>query len=200
MCDFISWIEVGEDILFLTGKDVFETKRGRELQVYCQSSVDLVGHGAIRRYYGITGGTKRECTDFSSPDNFPAQIVKAIKAGEFRGLGKDLKLLTPSALTEYEKVGQPTWAEYDKVRQSVWAEYQRAKQYALTEYEKVEQSARAEYEKVQYALAKYNKAGQSASAKYNKAGQSASAKYDRAEQKVFWDLFANPKNRIKAWR
>jgi hypothetical protein len=52
LCDFCSWIEKGDDILFLTGNDVFNSKRGLELQKYCKSKDDLTGHGAIRWYFG----------------------------------------------------------------------------------------------------------------------------------------------------
>ena len=91
MCDFVSWIEKDDEVLFLTGQDVFNTKRGKELQRYCGSKDDLTGHGAIRWYFGnhegnevvpLKGGKERECTDFSSPDKFPKQIVKSIKRGE----------------------------------------------------------------------------------------------------------------------
>ena len=121
MCDFISWIEKDSQVIFLTADDVFNTKEGKELQKYCQDKSDLVGHGAIRRYYGnFKGGTEKECTDFSTPDNFPLEIVKAIKSGKMAGLGIAEGLLTKSALAEYEKIRQPAWAEYDKITQSAF--------------------------------------------------------------------------------
>src|SRR5574337_117944 len=139
MCDFISWIEFKSDILFLTYHDIFETERGKELRVYCQSADDLIGHGAIRWYYDIKGGKERECTDFSTPANFPERIIRALKNGEFSGLAIAPQLLEQSAWAEYEKVIQPALAEYDKVRQSAWAEYDKVRQSAWAEYEKVRQ-------------------------------------------------------------
>ena len=106
----------------MTGEDVFHTKRGKELQKYCKSPDDLTGHGAIRRYFGkdgelLTGGKERECTDFSSPDNFPKIIVKAIKQGEMWGFegGLPEQLLTAPAEAEYQKVTAPAEAKYQKV-------------------------------------------------------------------------------------
>jgi len=143
MCEFVSWIEKDGKLYYLKAKQVFETTRGKQLQKWCGNSDDYVGHGAIRYYYGFSEsvGNDHEGTDFSSPDNFPAEIVKAIKAGEFRGLAVAEKLLSQPALAEYEKVRQSAWAEYKKIRQSAWAEYEKVRQSAWAEYEKVEQSA-----------------------------------------------------------
>ena len=130
MCEFVSWVEKDGKVFFLTGEDVFETKRGKELQKYCKSADDFPGHGAIRWYYNFTGGTDKECTDFSSPDNFPNEIVAAIKSGKMRGLSIEEQLLT-----------RPAWAEYEKIEQPAWAEYEKIEQLALAEYKKIRQSA-----------------------------------------------------------
>jgi hypothetical protein len=111
---------------------VFNTKEGKELQKYCGNNRDYIGHGAIRHYFGnFTGGIEHEYTDFSSPDNFPKEIVEAIKAGQFRGLGIDEGLLTKKAWAEYNKIEQPARAEYEKIRQSARAEYDKIKQSAF---------------------------------------------------------------------
>ena len=56
----------------------------RELCDYCGNQHDLTGHGAIRYYYdNFKGGIDKECEDFSSPDNFPSEIVQDIKLGKF---------------------------------------------------------------------------------------------------------------------
>ena len=52
---------------------------------------------------------EKERTDFSSPSNFPAVIVRAIKRGAFAGMG------TPQGL-----LNQPAWAEYEKIRQQAF--------------------------------------------------------------------------------
>jgi len=99
MCEFISWIEKNKDIIFLTGDDVFRTKEGKKLQKYCGNNEDLVGHGAIRRFYNIPHnvGVNIECSNFLSPRNFPKEIVKAIKSGKMRGLGTPDGLLLKKA-------------------------------------------------------------------------------------------------------
>lgn len=77
MCDFISWIEKDGEILFLTDKDVFSA-RGRELFGDCKDN-DVLGHGAIRRYYGKDGvplqcGKDHEQRDFWNIENLPSEI------------------------------------------------------------------------------------------------------------------------------
>jgi hypothetical protein len=66
---------------------------------------EIKGHGAIKTYFGIRHGRgiERECTDFSTPDNFPAEIVKKIKNGEFSQIGLNVDLLNDAALAEYKK-------------------------------------------------------------------------------------------------
>jgi hypothetical protein len=127
MCDFISWVEKDGAVLYLTGKDL-KTSRGKAMRA--RIGDDVCGHGAIREYFDILPGVgvEKECTDFSSPLNFPAQIVADIKAGLFRGVGFDCALLSGPAWAEYDKVCATAWAEYDKVRATAWAEYDKVVQ------------------------------------------------------------------------
>jgi hypothetical protein len=148
LCEFISWIEKGDEILFLTGNDVFQTKRGLELQKYCKSKSDLTGHGAIRWYFGkddkpLEAGKERECTNFSTPDNFPKAIAKAIKRGEMWGFeyGTPEQLLWDAAVAEYQKVTDAAYAEYQKVTDAAYAEYQKVTDAAYAEYKKVTDAA-----------------------------------------------------------
>ena len=111
MCEFISWKEVttadGKDveILFLTYDDIYNSKRGRKLQKFTTPD-DFIGHGAIDFFYDLNGkGIDKECTDFSSPNNFPPIIVDAIKKGKFYLLG------TPKALL-LDGVIAPLYADY----------------------------------------------------------------------------------------
>jgi hypothetical protein len=143
MCEFISWIETKDrPVTFLTGHDIFHTRRGKELQKYNPCKEDWVGHGSIEWFFNLKHDSKnhKECTDFSNPENFPKKIVTAIKAGKMRGLGIEKQLLSKSAWAEYRKIKQSAWAEYEKIEQSAWAEYRKIKQSALVEYEKIEQS------------------------------------------------------------
>ena len=123
MCHFISWIENNGELQFLTANDVFNTKRGRELQKHCENNADVVGHGAIEFFTETSGGVHKECTDFSTPKNFPEVIVAAIKAGAFAGLGTPDGLLNKKSQAEFCKVYNAVWAEYDKVRNAALAEY-----------------------------------------------------------------------------
>ena len=178
MCEFVSWVEHEGAVLFLTTGHLRD-KKGKETAE--RRGDDVNGHGAIREYYDLKPGVgvERECLDFSTPDNFPAQIVDAIKAGKMRGFGLGHGLLTPAAWAEYDKVRRSALAEYLKVHQSSWAEYDKVKQPAWAEYEKVQQPAWAEYEKVY---------------------QSAWAEYQKVQQHTFWDLFKKQENRAEAWR
>lgn len=122
MCEFISWIEHENNIYYID-KHCLRTKEGRELRKYLGNKFDedIVGHGAIDRYWGLNGsGTKKECTDFSSPSGFPAVIVKALKNGDFVGLGFPIGILTKEALAEYRKIRQSALAEYEKIQRSAF--------------------------------------------------------------------------------
>ena len=195
MCEFISWKECKTkdekvEILFLTAYDIYNTKRGEELQKHTTPE-DFVGHGAIDFYFEIESskGTNNECTDFSTPDNFPPEIVTALKDGKFRGLGTPVDLLNELGLEMYKKADQSARAEYEKARQTVLAEYKKADQSARAEYKKADQLAWAEYEKVQ----------QPAWEEYKKVQQPAWAEYEKAKQSAFWDIFADMKNRNPKW-
>lgn len=191
MCEFISWVERRDKVLFLTGDQLFRTKKGRKF-LETISRDDLCGHGTIRAWYGIdsSDGKDKECTDFSSPKNFPTKIVAAVKQGKMRGIGIERGLLTQPALAEYEKVEQQALDEYEKVRQQAFSEYKKVTQPAWDEYEKVGQPARAEYKKVE----------QPAWDEYGKVGRQAWAEYEKIKQQAFWDLFAIPETRNPVWR
>jgi len=190
MCNFISWKEIDDQILFLTSNDIYNTKRGQELQKHT-NEVDFVGHGAIAFFYEIdpNKGTNRECRDFSSPSNFPPVIAEAIKAGKM-SLGVSEQLLTPEAWGEYEKITKPALAEYDKTRLAAWAEYEKIRNAALAKYYKI----------VKPALAKYEKIRDAARAEYEKICNAALAKYEKTYLAAFWTLFSNPLNRPEIWR
>jgi hypothetical protein len=173
MCEFVSWIEKGQGekkkVIFLTGKQVFETKKGQQL-FKDLSNDDFIGHGGIRRYYGLEQdeGRNKECTDFSSPENFPLVIANAIKNGEMRGMPIVEQLLNTPAWAECNKICNTARAECNKICNTAWAEYNKICNTAWAEYNKIYNTARAEYNKICTT--------------------------------AFWDLFADPDNRIGAWR
>lgn len=153
MCTFLSAVKTkskGEDKwYFLTHHLIHNTPRGELIQKQFPGSDELIGHAAIRAYFQLRDGKCEnwECSDFSTPDNFPAVIVKAIKRGNFRGFGTPKGLLSQPAAAEYEKATQQAWAEYKKATQQAWAEYEKATQLAAAECLKAFQQAWAEYEK-----------------------------------------------------
>ena len=118
MCEFVSWIE-HKGIIYFLSDDELSTSKGHELRQYCGSEDDLLGHGAIRKYYnlGQDQGVNKECNDFSSPDNFPAKIQTMIRDGKFKRLTLmkfPSSLLSATVLEEYQKIKQPAWFDlYD---------------------------------------------------------------------------------------
>ena len=118
MCEFISWIEKKGKVYFLTDEQVYNSPTGEVLNKWSQNiEEDKKGHGAIRFYFNLEGGKERECTDFSKPDNFPIEIVIAIKNGQFQSFGRPEGLLS-----------QPKWdaidKEYHARRDAIHKEYQ----------------------------------------------------------------------------
>ena len=180
MCHFISWIDLEGQLYYLTSKEL-RSKRGKELKKYLGSAYaeDAIGHGAIDRYFDLKGqGVHKECMDFSSPDNFPDEIVKAIKSGAFKGIDICLEVLNESAMAEYKKIEQSAMAEYMKITQPAMAEYDKITQPSRAEYQKIIQSALAEYKKIE---------------------QPAWAEYINIRQDTFWRLAIDAKNRSTAW-
>ena len=175
MCEFVSWKEYDGKLYYLDN-DKLNTKDGRALIKFLKdenSLCDLCGHGAIERYYPeIAGkGHNKEVTNFSSPDNFPLEISKKIKAGKMSEIifeDLPLALLNNKGIAEYHKIQQPAWAEYQKIEQQALAEYQKIEQQASAEYLKIQQPAWAEYHKIQ--------------------------------QQAFWSIFKDKKYREKEWR
>ena len=175
MCDVMSWIEHRGTIKFLTGETITSDKFLKWAEEHKISRGDFYGHGTTRAWYRIDAddGGNEECTDFSTPSNFPGKIVEAIKSGLMRGVPFNIKgvrqLLSQPALADYEKIEQAALADYEKIRQA-----------ALADYEKIEQAAWADYGKIR---------------------QPAWADYEKIRQAAFWDLFlANEKNRNPKWR
>jgi len=190
MCNFISWIEYKDEILYMTDRDL-ETSRGKKLSRDIGFE-DIAGHGAIRSFFNIPDGkgTDRESTDFSTPDNFPQDIVRDVKKGLFTQYGVALQILTP-----------PAWAKYKKIEHSASAEYKEIEQPARAKYKEIEKPAWAKYKQIKYsAWAKYKEIEQPAWAEYKEIKQSALAEYLKIRRPAFWELAKIKKNRVKAWQ
>ena len=193
MCDLCSWIEKDGKIVYLTADDVFRTKRGKELQRWDPNPYDWYGHGAIRWYYHFKGGQEHECTNFSSPDNFPPALVEDIKKGKMFGFGisKDMRgMLLKPASAKYQKAEDATYAEYRKAEVAASAKYQKARGFPLVGYGKARGAAQAECRKILGA----------AQAEYHKAEDAAFAECRKARGAALAEIFSDPKNRKKAWR
>lgn len=182
MCEQFSWIEKDDNVIFLTSEDVFMTERGRDLQAYSLCPEDWHGHGAIRFFFNLKGGVERECTDFSTPANFPPELAEAIKAGRMWRFGITeamLRMLRPVARAEYAKVRSTARAKYDKVRSTAWAECDKVSSAAWAEDDKVRSAAWAKCDKVYSA----------AWAEYNEVCSAAWAR-----------LWKTETNRVAAWQ
>jgi len=134
MCEFVSWIEYNKELYFLTNADL-ETKDGKKL-LEPWVIADICGHGAIINYYPELKdkGIHKECTDFSTPANFPKKIVNAIKKGKLSRFGICLEVLNKTGKKEYLKIEQSAYAEsayaeYDKIKQSAFTSIVRQKKY-----------------------------------------------------------------------
>jgi vacuolar-type H+-ATPase subunit E/Vma4 len=189
MCKRVSWIKTNDNhLLYLTTYDLFDTPQGKAVREQL-SEDDWIGHTAIKMFYGYKPqdriGAEQECTDFSSPFNFPDEIAQAIKDGKFMDV-IDSDILTVDAFAKYEKIEQSAYDEYKKIEQSACAEYEKIRQPAYDEYKKIEQSAYAEYEKIeQSAYAEYKRIRQPAYAEYKKIRQPAYAEYEKIEQSAY---------------
>jgi len=175
MCEFVSAVKTkdkhGKDkYYFLTHELIHNTPRGELLQKKYGGD-DLIGHSAIREYFDLIGGENWECTDFSTPKNFPAVIVKAIKRGEFRGFGTPKGLLTKPLDDKYRADRKPLNDKYWADRKSLNDKYL-ADRKALDD--------------------KYWEDRNALDDKYRADLKPLDDKY--------WDLFSNPINRDEAWR
>jgi len=141
MCHFVSWVEYqGEN--YYIDNDCLETKEGRELVEYCEASADLMGHGAIRKYFGLQiKGIDKEITDFTSIKYIPKEIVDKIKRGKFSSIYQELSILTPKALEKYGEVEAPALEKYLEVEAPARKKYLEVKAPASEKYLEVEASA-----------------------------------------------------------
>lgn len=111
MCEFVSWINHKGTNYYLKDKDL-RGKKFNEFKKYnCNWRDDISGHGTIRFVYPeLDGkGSDKECTDFSSPDNFPAEIAASIKNMEMTKFGVAVGSLTSAKRAEYQKIKLATF-------------------------------------------------------------------------------------------
>lgn len=235
MCHFMSWTKyrssIGKEvILFLTDNDIYNTKRGGELIKYCQNPQDLVGHGAIDFYYEIAkkGGIHEQCTDFSTPENFPQEVAECLKAGKMKRMGVMEEALTVDARQKYSEelvplqlrlneIENPAWKEYEAILNRANSEYNKIKDPALEGYKKIIALTRREYNRtvdLAYKELAYeelkvilvtaqeerDKIVTPAKEKYDKITALAQERFHEARGQLFWDFFSDITNRVNAWK
>ncbi|MBU2561504.1 MAG: hypothetical protein KKD17_04345 [Nanoarchaeota archaeon] len=106
MSQFVSWIEYGEAVLFLTAKDL-QSRRGKKISKKMPEP-DLFSHRGIRQFYGVDHlPGEKERTNYNFWDgNLPQEIKDAWNAGELDGVmkslrGEDLERIVMTAPIEY---------------------------------------------------------------------------------------------------
>ncbi len=133
MCNFCSWIETNEldkegnpRVYFLTGRQIFHTDKGVKLQEWAKSPDDLVGHGAVRFFYGLEQdqGTNKERDNFKTPHNFPEEIVRAIKQSDMIGLPLPKGLLLQPLYDKYQADRKSLDDKYQADLQPLYDKYQ----------------------------------------------------------------------------
>jgi hypothetical protein len=222
MCEFISWKEIktktGTEILFLTHDDIYNTSRGLELQKHTTKD-DFVGHGAIAFYYQIDAnkGTNKECTDFSTPDNFPPEIVAALKSGRMWGmvnffpkgllrapLYADYEAKCDTLYADYKTKRAPLDADYEAKRAPLDADYEAKRDTLYADYEAKSDTLYADYKAKRdtlYADYKTKRAPLDFDYEAKRAPLDADYKAKRTPlDDETWGLFIDTKNRADAWK
>jgi hypothetical protein len=194
MCHFVSWIEKDKDIYFLTANDL-NTPEGRKLKKYLgdQYWEDIMGHGAIRQYYGLSEGINKECTDFSNPKHLPDEIVKAIKCGAFRGIAipdEPGQFLLSKPLADYEAKRDALDADYEAKRDPLYADFRAKRDPLYADYEAKRDALDADYEEKRAQLY----------ADYKAQRDALDSDYEAKRHDLFWDIFSKQQNRKKIWR
>ncbi len=216
MCEYISWVESNGKVLFLTDKDIkiWNNAKDRPLQ---PDRSEIAGHGAIRLYYGTKNcdGINKECIDFSTPDNFPSQIVKAIKSGKmtYAPIPNGLLLDTVNAKwrTEWNAVyakRQPEWDAVDAKWQTEWnavnakwrTEWNAVNAKRRTELDAVNAKWRTEWDTVN---AKRQPELDAVNAKWQPERDAVDAKRRTELDAVYakyWKIFKTKANRQPQWK
>jgi hypothetical protein len=193
MCEFVSWKELPDGSLRYLTKHDLVTKEGRALRKYLGSKFDedIKGHGAIAHYYQLGKlGVNKEYSDFSSPKNFPAEIVNAIKNGDFEGIGIAEGILTRKANADYEAKRDALNADYKAKRAPLDADYEAKWAPLDADYKAKWASLYADYEAKRAPL----------DADYEAKRDALYADYEAKWDALFWRIAKDPKNRRKEWR
>ena len=141
MCEFISWVEIAGKVLFITDKEHEELMSKGDNR----DKSERWGHGAIREYWNLKDneGVNKECTDFSSPANFPPAVAEAIKMKlmDYSSPRCPDELLETTARKKYEAIKTPAWKEYEAIDTTALKEYMAIETSALKKYMAIETTA-----------------------------------------------------------
>jgi hypothetical protein len=129
----------------------------------------------------------RECEDFSTPDNFPPELVAAIKAGDMAEFGVTERMVA-GLLSQKGKKRHKSKCKAD-------AEWQKAD----TEWQKVDAEWQKTYAERQKADAEWQKAYAKRQKTYAER-QKTGTEWQKAYARIFWDVFADIKYRAGAWK
>ena len=142
MCEFVSWKEYEGKNYFLTNANL-DTKEGKAL-LKDEYRADIEGHGAIEHYYPeLKGkGVKKECSNFSTPANFPKEIVKALKLGKLTRIGITLDILNKTGLKKYNETIVSARQKCDETIATALKKYNEIEAPARKKYDEIEAPAR----------------------------------------------------------
>ena len=190
MCEFVSWVEYEGNNYFLTDSEL-QTKEGEKL-LRPEVIDDLCGHGAIRSYYPelIGKGSNLECVDFSTPLNFPKEIVKMIKQGKMSRIGICIDILNKIGKKKYKEIQALALKKYKEIEAPAWNKYKEIQAPALKKYEEIEAPALKKYKEIQALALK----------KYEEIEATALKKYKEIQRKEFWKIATQKKYRKDNWK
>ena len=195
MCDFVSWVEIKDRVLFLTDDNIKDWERAGDRPA-CPDKSERVGHGAIRLFFGIdeTDGINKECTNFSSPSNFPVPIAKAIKDGKITCNDFFPKgLLSDELYADYTAKRKMLNDDYDAKRNPVYAAH-------IAKLKPLDDAYYAKRNPLEDAYdAQRNLLDADYDAKRTMVYDAYAAKRTILND-VCWDKFKEIKNRAPAWR
>lgn len=223
MCDFLSWIEHKGDIFCISNKEL-RSRDGKKLREYIGDNYffeDITGHGAIRKYFGLSSfqGTDRENRNFRRPSEYPAVLVEKIKAGEFSLIGYPERGLLGRAArakfnTEADRLDDAYETSYASIVDSRDKALAKAKDTRKAKIDAADEEFKnRNIDLTDFEAARTKRSGLKAAARKDytlavkKANDLRTKKLNKlyldVESKIiafFWELFSVVENRAKAWQ
>ncbi len=210
MCEFVSWIEGGGKVYFLTN-EVVKARLEDYKEFNSGWRRDLCGHGAIEWFFGLEQGMRHlEVNDFSRIGDIPKVIVEAIKSGQMSLIGY------PNVLFDYDypispllkKANTKFGLKADKIEKEATLKI-RDENIAFNKKEDELDDELSE--KLAKIPLRHTKIRRNLKGKYegeidklialNRVQQFKLREEQRDKQQaLFWEIFSNPDNRRKCWK